>query len=336
MGFFENVEQQIVLVNGMVDQVDVVYKVKECNIGLFNVGLGFGMDSGVSYQFGVMQDNWLGMGNSVSFNGMCNSYQFYFELGVMNLWFIVDGISLGGKIFYNSYDVFDVDVGSYNQQSYGLGSMLGFFISENNFLNLGLDYVYNCLINMDLELMIWCYFSFWGIEFSVVMKDGDSGVKYSVNDYFVSFGWGYNDFDCGFFLCVGNKSSLSGKVMFFGLDNSYYKFFFDIVQYLLLSENKCWVWMECLCVGYVGGLDGKSVLFYDNFYVGGLLLVCGFFFNIIGFKVVYYCCNGSESSYSVCLLDVLFDVVGGNVMVVLNSEFIILIFFVNDKYVDSL
>ena len=56
------------------------------------------------------------------------------------------------KDFYNSYDASDADAGSYNQQSYGLGSTLGFPISENNSLNTGLDYVHNRLTNMDPEL----------------------------------------------------------------------------------------------------------------------------------------------------------------------------------------
>ncbi|WP_431000450.1 outer membrane protein assembly factor BamA [Klebsiella pneumoniae] len=335
-GFFENVEQQIVPVSGTADQVDVVYKVKERNTGSFNVGLGFGTDSGVSYQLGVTQDNWLGTGNSVSFNGTRNSYQSYLELGATNPWFTVDGISLGGKIFYNSYDASDADAGSYNQQSYGLGSTLGFPISENNSLNLGLDYVHNRLTNMDPELTTWRYLSSRGIEPSVVTKDGDSGAKYSANDYFVSLGWGYNDLDRGFFPRAGNKSSLSGKVTLPGSDNSYYKLSFDTAQYLPLSENKRWVWMERLRAGYVGGLDGKSVPFYDNFYAGGSSSVRGFSSNTIGPKAAYYRCNGSESSYSACPLDASSDAVGGNAMAVLNSEFIIPTPFVNDKYADSL
>lgn len=176
---------------------------------------------------------------------------------------------------------------------------------------------------MDPELTTWRYLSSRGIEPSVVTKDGDSGAKYSANDYFVSLGWGYNDLDRGFFPRAGNKSILSGKVTLPGSDNSYYKLSFDTAQYLPLSENKRWVWMERLRAGYAGGLDGKSVPFYDNFYAGGSSSVRGFSSNTIGPKAAYYRCNGSESSYSACPLDASSDAVGGNAMAVLNSEFII-------------
>ncbi len=64
---------------------------------------------------------------------------------------------------------------------------------------------------------------------------------------------------------AGNKSSLSGKVTLPGSDNSYYKLSFDTAQYLPLSENKRWVWMERLRAGYAGGLDGKSVNYTITF-----------------------------------------------------------------------
>ena len=335
-GYFESVDKEITPVAGSQDQVDVVYKVKERNTGSFNVGLGFGTDSGVSYQLGVTQDNWLGTGNSVSFNGTRNSYQSYVELGATNPYFTVDGVSLGGKIFYNSYDASDADSGSYNQQSYGLGSNLGFPISENNSLNLGVDYVHNRLTNMDPELTTWNYLNSRGIYPQVVTKDGDSGAEYSANDFFISLGWSYNDLDRGFFPRSGNKSSLSGKVTVPGSDNRYYKLTLDSTQYVPLNEGQSWVWMEHLKAGYAGGLQGSTVPFYDNFYAGGSSSVRGFSSNTIGPKAAYYRCNGSESSYSGCPLESSSDAVGGNAMAVLNSEFIIPTPFISDKYADSL
>lgn len=339
-GYFETVDIDTIRVPGSADQVDVIYKVKERNTGTFNVGLGYGTDSGISYQLGVSQDNWLGTGNTVSFSGIRNSYQTYVEVAATNPYFTVDGISLGGKLFYNDYSAEDNDLSEYRLKSIGAGTTLSFPISENNTLSTGFDYVYNHVSNMAPQVSMWRYLGSQGIHPSLTTRtvddDGASDDTYTANDFFWNLGWGYNSLDRGFFPTSGVTAGFNTKITVPGSTNSYYKTTLNASAYLPLSSDHSWVLMGRTKAGYADGLGGQEVPFYDNFYAGGSSSVRGFSSNTIGPKAAYYRCNGSESNTSICPVTKSSDAVGGNAMAVASAELIVPTPFVSNRYADSL
>lgn len=335
LGYFATIDTFIERIPGSLDQLDVIYRIKERNTGSINIGVGFGTENGLSYQFGIAQDNWLGTGNSVGLNGTKNDYQTYAALSITNPYFTVDGLILGGKIFYNKFNANEADLSNYDMRSYGVETIFGFPITENSSLSFSLNYIHNDITNIEPQIAIWRYLNDQGINPKIVSKKGgNSESDFSVNDFFMILGLSYNHLDRGHFPTSGSRATLSGKFYLPGSDNQYYKISFDASHYLPLNENSDWILMGRARVGYALG-GKKEVPFYDNFYAGGSNTVRGFRTNTIGPKAIYYSCKEDDQSYSQCSINSSSDAVGGQAIAIASVELIIPIqLFLREKIFD--
>ena len=319
-GFYETVEYRNEPVAGTDDEVDVIYKVKERNTGSINFGIGYGTESGFSYQASVKQDNFLGMGSSVSLSGSRNDYGTSIDLGYNEPYFTKDGVSLGGNVFYQTYDNSDADdnVAAYERTTYGLNLTLGFPVNENNAYYIGAGYAYNKLKNISPEYTRDLYRQSMGFE----------DWNFKSHDFTVSAGWNYNSLNRGYFPTKGVKASVGGTITTPGSDNRFYKLSADVQGYYPLDRDQSWVLSGKASAAYANGLNGKRLPFYQLYNLGGIGSIRGFAYGGFGPQAIYM---GTSGNYD----RVNDDVIGGNAMATASVELIVPTPFVSDKNQNS-
>ncbi|AWA99688.1 outer membrane protein assembly factor BamA [Vibrio harveyi] len=325
LGYFENVEVQTVRVPGSDDQVDLVYTVKEANSGSVNFGVGYGTESGVSFQVGLQQDNFIGSGNRVGINAMMNDYQKNVSLDYRDPYWNLDGVSLGGKIFYDEFEASEAGIVDYTNQSYGASLTWGFPFDELNRFEFGVGYTHNKIGNLSPYLQV--------EQFLQAQADNiDSSGALNTNDFDFNISWTRNNLNRGYFPTAGNHQRAFYKMTVPGSDVQYFKMQYDVRQYVPLTKKHEFTLLFRGRLGYGNGYgqtDGNDNLFpfYENYYAGGFTTLRGFGSNSVGPKAVYRDYSGSNNGADTATD----DSVGGNAVALASIELIVPTPFASDE-----
>ncbi|WP_099607585.1 outer membrane protein assembly factor BamA [Vibrio coralliilyticus] len=324
LGYFETVDVQTVRVPGSEDQVDLVYNVKEANSGSVNFGIGYGTESGVSFQVGLQQDNFLGSGNRVGVSAMMNDYQKNVSLDYRDPYWNLDGVSLGGKIFYNTFEASEAGIVDYTNESYGTSLTWGFPVNELNSLEFGIGYTHNKVGNVPTYDQAQLFAQ------SIGQPEGDI----ITNDFDLNISWTRNNLNRGFFPTAGNYQRAFAKATIPSSDAQYFKVQYDVRQYVPITKKHEFTLLMRGRLGYGNGYgqtDGNDNLFpfYENYYAGGFTSLRGFRSNSAGPKAVYTTNNGSCGNNS--CVNATDDSVGGNAIALASMELIVPTPFASDE-----
>ena len=328
------------------DLVDIDFNIKEQPSGSFTAGIGYGSTTKLSLNAGIQQNNFLGTGNRLGFNINTVTYSQSASVSYTDPYFTVDGVSLGGNIFYQEFDAGNANLVQYNNQTYGVGLTLGYPINEYTRINWGVAYKSNGITQLETYEQISNFYEIYSDP-----NNPDAQLKFKTFD--LSSSISRVTLNRGTFPTAGSSMALSGKVTTPNSDVNYFKLNFDGKWYFPLSRNQKWSFLTRLELGYGNGysqVNGHDQLlpFWENFRAGGNDTLRGFENNTVGPRAIYRypqqipgspdpaggssgCCLGPDHD----VIDLSQRSVGGNALALGGLELIFPVPVIDESYGNS-
>jgi len=344
--YLETVEFETVQLPGEDDLVDVNFGVKEQPSGSFTAGVGYGSTTKLSLNAGIQQNNFLGTGNRLAFNINTISYSQSVSVSYTDPYFTVDGVSLGGTIFYNEFDAGSANLVEYNNKTYGVGLTFGFPVDEYIRLNFGVGYKNNGITQLETYEQIQKFYELYSDP-----NDPDSGLEFQNFD--ISAGISRTTLNRGTFPTAGSQQVLTYKMTTPNSDNQYFKLNLDTKWYYPLTRDQKWTVLTRFQLGYgngYGSYNGNDQIlpFWENFRAGGSDTLRGFETNIVGPRAIFRyptqidgtpdptgsgsgCCLGPDHDF----INISRRSVGGNAIALAGVELIVPTPFVDEGFSNS-
>jgi outer membrane protein insertion porin family len=282
LGFFDEVTVETPPVAGTTDQVDVNFAVKERRTGNLMLGAGYSSSEKVVLSGSISERNLFGTGNTAVLSIDTGKTGRTLALSLTNPYFTPDGVSLGGEIYYRTYDPSKTDsVSRYKTVSAGAGLQLGYPIGEDDSLSIGLKYDRTRLTVYrpdEGEKTPWQYRDFcYDFGCNSISDRNDPNYGYGETDLdsvLVSTGWASDSRDSFIYPTRGTYQRIFGEVATPGGDLRYTKLTYQFQHFFPFGRDTALMFNTE--AGWIKGYGGKPVPFFKNFYGGGIGSVRGY------------------------------------------------------------
>ena len=256
--YFSEVNVETVPVEGNPDQVDVVYSVKERPTGALLFGLGFSSVEKFAISTSLTQSNVFGTGKFLSFNINSGTVNQVYSLSYLDPYYTVNGVSQGFDIYKRKTNASNLAVGPYSTDAIGGGIKFGYPVSEVSRIDLGVNFETVNLTTFDTSPLSYLNF---------VSQFGNH-YRYGAG----TAGWSRDTRDSLITTRAGTFMRASTEIA--GGDLEYMRLGYQHQWYHPLTRNLTFLAGGEL--GAAGGLGGKPLPFFKNFFAGGPGTVRGY------------------------------------------------------------
>jgi outer membrane protein insertion porin family len=256
--YFSEVNVETQPVEGNPDQVDISYTVKERPTGALLFGLGFSSVEKLALSASITQSNIFGTGKFLALNVSHGTVNSVYSLSYVNPYYTVDGVSQGFNVYRRKTDASNLAVGAYGTDSIGGGVTFGYPVSEVSRIDLGLTAENVQLTVFDTSPLAYLTFS----------QQFGSTYRYGAG----TIGWSRDTRDSLITTRAGTlmraSSELAGGDLEYGRLGYQHQWYYPISRTLtFLAGGE---------LGIAGGLGGKPLPFFKNYFAGGPGTVRGY------------------------------------------------------------
>ena len=258
-------------VAGHPDQVDLDVTVTERSSNQFNAGLGFSQSSGLLFNVGLKQNNFMGTGKSLSVAASKSNVNKNFRLSYNNPYHTVDGVGRGFNIYYNKSDAGENDVSDYISDAYGASLNYTIPVTEDNSLRFSVGGEHR-EISTNVRTPVFIN--------NFIKDNGDS-----YDNILGTVSYIHDTRNRYLFPNEGQRHSISLEAGLPGSDTEYYKARYRGATYFPVTEKITFALKGGLSYGDSMG-DTTELPFFERFYSGGIRTVRGYENNSLGPKAL--------------------------------------------------